>query len=96
MPHWSLLTPPLHRSCCLPAVGPSTLCSTLPTLPSVQGTHWLIFYLKKRKRNGLAQAVSNLMLELTLVGFVSLLLIVLQGPIASICGKPGAARRGQH
>ena len=54
----------------------------------MQGTHWLIFYLKKRKRNGLAQAVSNLMLELTLVGFVALLLTVLQGPIASICGEP--------
>ncbi|PSC71161.1 alpha-amylase chloroplastic [Micractinium conductrix] len=48
-------------------------------------THWLIFYLEKRKRNGLAQAVSNLVLELTLVGFVSLLLIALQDPISSIC-----------
>ena len=36
------------------------------------------------------------MLELTLVGFVSLLLIVLQNPIASICGEPGAGCSGQH
>lgn len=50
-----------------------------------RGTHWLIHFLKRRKRNGLAQAVSNLVNELTLVGFVSLLLIVLQGPISSIC-----------
>lgn len=50
-----------------------------------RSTHWLIHFLKRRKRNGLAQAVSNLVNELTLVGFVSLLLIVLQGPISSIC-----------
>ncbi|EFN50723.1 hypothetical protein CHLNCDRAFT_55622 [Chlorella variabilis] len=50
-----------------------------------RSTQWLMRYLKKRKRNGLAQAVSNLVLELTLVGLVSLLLIVLQDPIANIC-----------
>ncbi|KAL4420149.1 hypothetical protein ABPG77_010365 [Micractinium sp. CCAP 211/92] len=50
-----------------------------------RSTHWLVHFLKRRKRNGLAQAVSNLVNELTLVGFVSMLLIVFQGPISSIC-----------
>lgn len=112
-----------------------------------RSTHWLIHFLKRRKRNGLAQAVSNLVNELTLVrqrcgaccavlalqherarracteskamdvpwaavpstgpmrdrcpaplppclqvGFVSLLLIVLQGPISSICGERGRCK----
>lgn len=55
----------------------------------MQSTHWLIHFLKKRKRNGLAQAVSNLVSELTLVGFIALLLTVLQGPISKICGEQG-------
>lgn len=58
-------------------------------MPPLQSTHWLIQFLKKRKRNGLAQAVSNLITELTLVGFIALLLTVLQGPISKICGACG-------
>jgi hypothetical protein len=53
----------------------------------LQSTHRLISFLKKRKRNGLAQAVANLVTELTLVGLVSLLLVVLQDAISSICGE---------
>ncbi len=60
-----------------------------PCMPPLQSTHWLIQFLKKRKRNGLAQAVSNLITELTLVGFIALLLTVLQGPISKICGACG-------
>ena len=55
------------------------------------GTHWLIKWFRRRKRNGLAQAVVNLMGELTLVGLVSLLLIALQGPISSICSECSAS-----
>lgn len=55
----------------------------------MQSTHWLIHFLRKRKRNGLAQAVENLITELMLVGFIALLLTVLQGPISKICGEMG-------
>ena len=55
----------------------------------MQSTHWLIHVLRKRKRNGLAQAVQNLITELMLVGFIALLLTVLQGPISKICGEMG-------
>ncbi|KAL4859220.1 MLO-like protein 14 [Chlorella vulgaris] len=48
-------------------------------------TKRLKLYLRRRKRNGLAQAVTNLVNEVTLVGLISLLLIVLQDPISKIC-----------
>ena len=74
-----------------PSSAAPTRCSNPPhpclpsAAPPLQSTHWLIRFLKKRKRNGLAQAVSNLITELTLVGFIALLLTVLQGPISNIC-----------
>ena len=75
--------PAYERVAAAPKQGPDFLKQSC----RLQSTQWLMRYLKKRKRNGLAQAVSNLVLELTLVGLVSLLLIVLQDPIANICGK---------
>lgn len=51
-----LTTPPA-------ASGVLTRC-TPAAIPRPQSTHWLIRFLKKRKRNGLAQAVSNLITEL--------------------------------
>lgn len=42
-------------------------------------------FFRKRRRNGLASAVQNLVTELSLVGFISLLLVVLQEPISKIC-----------
>lgn len=36
----------------------------------MQATHWLIRFLRRRKREGLATAITNLVTELTLVGVV--------------------------
>lgn len=69
-----------------PCLAGRTISSAASAL-CAQSTHWLIHFLKRRKRNGLAQAVSNLVSELTLVGFIALLLTVLQGPISKICGE---------
>ena len=58
-----------------------------PASRTAQGTRALVAYLQRRKRIGLAHAVTNLTGELAMVGLVSLLLIVLQGPLSSICGE---------
>lgn len=74
--------PALHP---LQALPPAPTCERQPPCTPAQSTRWLVAHLKKRKRNGLAQAVENLVTELTLVGFIALLLTVLQSPISHIC-----------
>lgn len=52
-----------------PAFPPAALLAFFLVLSTLfeRSTHWLVHFLKRRKRNGLAQAVSNLVNELTLV-----------------------------
>lgn len=47
--------------------------------------HHLKHYLQKRGRHGMSQAVDKLVLELTLLGFVSLLLTAFSGPLGRMC-----------
>lgn len=44
-------------------------------------------FLRRRKRWGMLAAVEHSVMELTLLGFVSLCLIGLQKPLTRICGK---------
>lgn len=47
--------------------------------------HILLHYFKKKKRFGLVASVNALVLELTLVGFVSLILTAIEQPISTLC-----------
>ncbi len=57
---------PARLAPCLPPAALLAFFLVLSTLFE-RSTHWLVHFLKRRKRNGLAQAVSNLVNELTLV-----------------------------
>jgi hypothetical protein len=51
------------------------------------GVGFLERWLRKRGREGLAKAVSKVVLELTLLGFVSLILLLFQDYVPNICVK---------
>jgi Mlo family len=48
--------------------------------------HVVIHIFKKKKRYGLVACINGLVLEITLIGFVSLLLTCFEDNIAAICG----------
>lgn len=55
-----------HAQCVAERGQPHTPCAAAS--PCLQSTHWLVHFLRKRKRNGLATAVTNLVTELTVGG----------------------------
>ncbi|PHT55894.1 hypothetical protein CQW23_04380 [Capsicum baccatum] len=76
-----------------PTWAVAVVCFILITISILieHALHLLAKYFNKKRRKYLIQALDNIKTELMLLGFISLLLTVLQKPIAKICIPKGAA-----
>ncbi|XP_060195303.1 MLO-like protein 12 [Lycium barbarum] len=76
-----------------PTWAVAVVCFILITISILieHALHVLAKYFNKKRRKSLIQAIDNVKSELMLLGFISLLLTVLQKPIAKICIPKGAA-----
>ncbi|XP_042476981.1 MLO-like protein 3 [Macadamia integrifolia] len=65
----------------------ATICFCLILISIIleRTLHFIVNWLKKHRKKTLVEAVEKLKSELMLLGFISLVLVVLQGPISSIC-----------
>ncbi|MCD9560102.1 hypothetical protein HAX54_018545 [Datura stramonium] len=77
-----------------PTWAVAVVCFILITISILieHALHLLAKYFNKKRRKSLIQALDNIKSELMLLGFISLLLTVLQKPIAKICIPKGAAQ----
>ncbi|XP_043699778.1 MLO-like protein 3 [Telopea speciosissima] len=67
------------------AVAVVCFCLIFLSIILEQIIHRVTIWLKKYKKKSLEEAVEKLKSELMLLGFISLVLVALQGPISSIC-----------
>ncbi len=49
--------------------------------------HWLSHKFEEWGRVGLVEALEKLVMELTLLGFISLLLLTFQSALSKVCGE---------
>ncbi|KAL3617074.1 hypothetical protein CASFOL_039468 [Castilleja foliolosa] len=76
-----------------PTWAVATICLVLITISILieHGLHLLAKYLERKRRKSLLHALNKIKSDLLLLGFISLLLPVLERPIANICIPIGVA-----
>lgn len=75
-----------------PTWAVATLCFSLILISTLieHGLHLLAKYFHRKRRRALNQALNKIKSELMLLGFISLLLTMIEKPIATICIPQGA------